>query len=206
MLIYTARHRAQVPTSPAPIQFVATTFRQRDQWSRKTARDRRVKLMHRHVLRSLADCARTDKDGKLVVDPTYNELAKAAGCCKRTTMRAIAVAEEIGIVRKARRSDGRVSNVFELLLPNIAANGIKNAEKASEKTQEIQRPTVTNFAADESSNGDSAVVEGAKPPLQTLSDRVPSLPREANGANRRANESSFPHRRETQPRALTARR
>jgi hypothetical protein len=191
-------HRAiaQPPSSPASITFAVTTFKQRDQWSRKTARDRRVKLMHRHVLRSLALCTRTDKDGRLVIDPTYNELAKASACCERTAMRAITVAEEIGIIRKARHSDGRMSNAFELLLP--AVNGVKNADEAPEKTQESQRPTVTNFAAAEGVNPDSAVrvlrvkrkvvMREKNNKLNTrerafrpaLSERVPTLPRVAH--------------------------
>jgi hypothetical protein len=135
---------------------VVATFRQRDQWARKAARDRRMKLIHRHVLRSLALCARFDRDGRLVIDPTYDELAEAAGCCRRTAIYAIEVAEEIGIVRKARHSDGRVSNAFDLLLPNDVANGDKNAENPQEKTKEIQLPTVHGFAAAEGSNGASA--------------------------------------------------
>jgi hypothetical protein len=150
------RATSQASSSSDAITFAATTFKERDQWSRKTARDPRVKLMHRHVLRSLALCARTDKDGKLVIDPTYDDLAEASACHRGTAIRAINVAEEIGIVRKARRSDGRVSNAFELLLPNTASNGVKNLSKAAEKTQEIQRPTVANLAAVESSNGCTA--------------------------------------------------
>jgi hypothetical protein len=134
---------------------VVATFRQRDQWARKAARDRRVKLIHRHVLRSLSLCARLD-DGKLVIDPTYDELADAACCCRRTAIYAIEAAEEIGIVRKARHSDGRVANRFDLLLPNDAANGDKNAENPQEKTKEIQGPTVQEFAGAEGSNGASA--------------------------------------------------
>ena len=121
-------------TDPADaITFVVTTFKQRDQWSRKTASDPRVKLMHGHVLRSLALFAHTDSGGTLVFDQTYDELAKAARCHKRTAQRAVAVAEEIGIVRKARHSDGRVSNAYELLLPQAVSNGDKFAV-----------PTVTN--------------------------------------------------------------
>jgi hypothetical protein len=134
---------------------VVATFRQRDQWARKAARDRRVKLIHRHVLRSLSLCARLD-DGRLVIDPTYDELAEAAGCCRRTAIYAIEVAEEIGIVRKARHSDGRVSNAFDLLLPNNVANDDTIAENQQEKTKEIQRPTVHGFAGAEGSNGASA--------------------------------------------------
>jgi hypothetical protein len=95
----------------------ARTFRQRDRWSRLVARDRRIKRMHRDVLRSLALCARTDGDGRLVIAPTHVALAKAADCSERTAYRAIDSAEEAGIVRKKRHSDGRVSNAYELLLP-----------------------------------------------------------------------------------------
>jgi hypothetical protein len=140
---HTRRRAAdQAPSASSSITFVATTFKQRDQWSRKTARDPRVKLMHRHVLRSLSLCARVDHDGKLVIDPTYDDLAEAAACNRRTAMRAVTVAEEIGIVRKTRHSDGRVPNSFELLLP--AANGDKFAV-----------PTVTNIRVAAGSNGDS---------------------------------------------------
>jgi hypothetical protein len=135
---------------------VVGTFRQRDQWARKAARDRRMKLTHRHVLRSLSLCVRLGDDGRLVIDPTYDELADAACCCRRTAIYAIEAAEEIGIVRKARHSDGRVSNRFDLLLPNDAANGDKNAENPQEKTKEIQGPTVHEFAGAEGSNGASA--------------------------------------------------
>lgn len=130
-------------SSPDAITSVVATFKQRDQWSRKTARDPHVKLMHRHVLRSLALFAHTDSGGTLVFDPTYDELAKAARCHKRTAQRAVAVAEEIGIVRKARHSDGRVSNAYELLLPQAVSNGDK-----------FSVPTVTNSDADEGPNGD----------------------------------------------------
>ena len=126
---------------------VVATFKQRDQWARKVARDRRVKPGHRLVLEALALTARLDKDGKLVVDPTYDLLAKASACHRATAIRTVAVAEEIGILRKARHSDGRVANSFDLLLPIDVANGDKTVEKAPEKTQEIPRPTVANFAA-----------------------------------------------------------
>lgn len=172
-----------LPIDPADaITSVVATFKQRDQWSRKTARDPRVKLMHRHVLRSLALCARTDSGGMLVIDPTYAELAKAARCDRSTAIRAVNVAEQIGIVRKVRHSDGRVSNAFELLVPasnggkNPGSNGGKfpvptvanladayagsdagsNGVKTPEKTQEVQRPTVANLADAEGSNGRTA--------------------------------------------------
>ena len=124
------------------ITSVVATFKQRDQWSRKIARDPRVKLSHRHVLRSLALCARTDNGGRLVIDPTYDELADACACSRSTAIRAIAVAENIGIVRKARHSDGRVSNAFELLLPEAGSNGVK-----------FSAPTVSNSDADDDPNG-----------------------------------------------------
>jgi hypothetical protein len=148
--------KKQDATAAAPITFPAATFKQRDQWSRKVPKIPGMKLMHKNVLRSLALCARTDRDGRFVIDPTYDELADAAGCCRRTAIYAIEVAEEIGIVRKARHSDGRVSNRFDLLLPNTAANGDKNAENPQEKTKEIQRPTVHGFSGAEGSNGASA--------------------------------------------------
>jgi hypothetical protein len=134
---------------------VVTTFRQRDQWARKIARDRRVKLIHRHVLHTLSLLAHLDDKEEIVIDPTYQQLAMAAGCCKRTAIYAIDAAEQIGIVRKARPSDGRVANRFDLLLPN-SVNGDKNAENSPEKIKEIQRPTVHGFGGAEGSNGASA--------------------------------------------------
>jgi hypothetical protein len=80
-------------------------------------------LTFRHVLCALARCARYDEKSDLIFDPNYDEIAGEAGCCKRTAIRAVAVAEEIGVLRKARHSDGRVSNAFDLLLPNAASNG-----------------------------------------------------------------------------------
>ena len=166
------------------------TFKQRDRWSRLIARDRRVKLMHHKVLLSLALCARTDSGGKLVIDPTHAELAKAADCSERTVYRAIDSAEENGIVRKARHSDGRVSNAYELLLQT--ANGCKSAEKAAEKTLPIQCPTLPNFAVAESSNPATAgrvlrakrkeevskkESESAERDLTTLNDRPIPEPR-----------------------------
>jgi hypothetical protein len=59
-----------VPASPSSGTLVVVTFKQRDRWSRRIGRDDRVKLMHRHVLRSLALCAHTDGGGRLVIDPT----------------------------------------------------------------------------------------------------------------------------------------
>jgi hypothetical protein len=131
------------PIDPADaITSVVTTFKQRDQWSRKIARDPRVKLSHRNVLRSLALCAHTDSGGRLVINPTYDELADACRCGRSTAIRAIAVAEEIGIVRKALHSDGRVSNAYQLLLPQSGSNGVKSSV-----------PTVSNSDADEGPNG-----------------------------------------------------
>lgn len=103
-----------------------TTYRQRDAWSRMVAREARVKLSHRNVLRSLALCVRVDKQGNLSCRPTYEELGKASLCSARTAMRAISAGEEIGIVRKARQSDGRVSNDFDLLMPDGGSNRDKN--------------------------------------------------------------------------------
>jgi hypothetical protein len=108
--------------------------------------------LYRDVLRSLALCTRTDKDGKLVIDPTHAELARAAGCSEPTAYRVVAKAVEIGVIRKARHSDGRVSNSYELMLPNSAANGAKEPEKAPEKTQEFQRPTLSEMPASKPSN------------------------------------------------------
>lgn len=56
---------------------VVINYRQRDAWARRVARHPLVKLMHRHVLGSLARSAHTE-DGNLVIDPTYEKLAKAA--------------------------------------------------------------------------------------------------------------------------------
>jgi hypothetical protein len=118
---------SQASSSPTPITFAATTFKQRDQWSRKVARDRRMKPSHRLVLEALALCARLDDKAEIMIDPTYTELVTAAGCCKRSAIYAVAVAEKIGVVREPRHSDGRVSNAFELMLPNT--NGAKALEK-----------------------------------------------------------------------------
>lgn len=162
------------------------TFRQRDHWSRLLARDRRVKLMHRHVLRSLALCARLDANAELVIDPTYAKLAKAAGCSERTAYRAIVSADEAGIVRKVRRSDGRVANAYELVLQ--PSNPAKNAAKASEKTQTIQCPTLPNLADAESSNPATAVrvlkgesKEGSK--ISSNTECVATLLCSANGTS-----------------------
>jgi hypothetical protein len=105
---------------------VVTTYKQRDAWSRMVAREPRVKPSHRNVLGSLALCMRVDKQGNLTCRPTYDALGKASLCSARTAMRAIAAGEEIGIVRKARESDGRVSNDFDLLMPDSGSNGDKN--------------------------------------------------------------------------------
>jgi hypothetical protein len=127
-----------------------TTFKQRDQWSRKLPHVSGLTVTQRDVLRSLALCARLNHNAEIVIDPTYVELARAAGCSERTVYRAVEAGEQAGVLRKARHSDGRVSNAYELLLQT--ANPAKNAEKAPEKTQEIQRPTLTDFAVFESSN------------------------------------------------------
>jgi hypothetical protein len=134
---------------------ISTTFQQRDQWSRKVARDRCLKQSHRNVLQALALCARINGDGKLVIDPTYVEIANAAGCSERTAYRVIINAEESGIIRKARHSDGRVSNSYELVLQ--AVNGSKKAGKAPEKTQEIQCPTLPKMVPSKGSNPATAV-------------------------------------------------
>jgi len=128
--------------SPAkPINSIAINFRQRDQWSRMLPKIHDVNEKHRDVLRTFALCARVDKNGNLVIDTTYLELAGAAGCSERTAYRVIANAEEIGIIRKLRHSDGRVSNVYQLVFPKAAA-AVKTVPKAPEKPQYIQRPTL----------------------------------------------------------------
>ena len=96
---------------------LVTTFKQRGQWSRAVARNPDVKLSHRNVLRSLADLVTFDNDRELVVELTYGELAAVCLCCRSTAIRAVALGIEIGIVRKAQQSDGRVSNIFEFMLP-----------------------------------------------------------------------------------------
>jgi len=186
-----SHHEVQELSSPSPITIAVSTFKQRDRWSRKIARDRRVKLMHRHVLNSLARCAHTDKDGRLVINPTYKALAKAAACHPRTAQRAITVAEEIRIVRKVRHSNGRVSNGFELLMPEAGSNGDK---KPCSNGDKFPVPTVTNFTVSAGSNGGTAaavlrvkrktelkdrVFKTTKSAVRRdLIDRVPMMPRE----------------------------
>jgi hypothetical protein len=136
-----SRIAAQVQSAPLPSNTV-TTFRQRGQWARAVARNADVKLSHRNVLRSLADLARLDKAGKLVIDPTYDALAAACVCHRATAIRAIAFGVEIGIVGKVRSSDGRVSNTFELLFPEFGSNGCK-----------FEIPTVANIDDVQGSNG-----------------------------------------------------
>lgn len=75
-------------------------------------------------------------------DPDRSDI-RGAGQCGGLPIRAVNVAEEIGIIRKARHSDGRVSNVFELLLP--VANGRK-----------FEVPTVATLTDAEGSNGRTA--------------------------------------------------
>jgi hypothetical protein len=141
-----AKATAQAPTSSsAPNVIAVTTFKQRDRWSRMVARHDLVKLMHRHVLQSLSLCAHV-VDGRLVTNPTYRMLAKAARCSPRTAMRAMVVAEENRLVRKVVHSDGRVSNSFEMLLPEDIFSGVK-----------MQVPTVTKMDVCAMSNGDTAV-------------------------------------------------
>jgi hypothetical protein len=132
---------------------VVVTFKQRDRWSRLIARDPRVKLMHRHVLRSLALCARLDGNGRLVFDPTYAKLAKAARCHRATAIRAIDVAMEIGVVRKTRHSDGRVSNAFELLVPEAGSNGRKFPVAT---VANLDAPMVANLPVTADANGRTA--------------------------------------------------
>jgi hypothetical protein len=123
--------------------FPATTFeRQLDEWKRSIEYCGMM-LSHRTILRlALVLFARTDKDGRLVADPTYEQLAKAAGCGVRTAKRVMPAAEKTGVVRKLLRSDGRISNVWELILPT--ASDANDADEAPEKMQEFQCPTVPN--------------------------------------------------------------
>jgi hypothetical protein len=190
------RAASQAPSSSDAITFAVTTFKQRDQWSRRMPRIPGLTPLYRDVLRSLALCTRTDKDGKLVIDPTHAELARAAGCSEPTAYRVVAKAVEIGVIRKARHSDGRVSNSYELMLPNSAANGAKEPEKAPEKTQEFQRPTLSEMPAskpsnpittgqglkveskEEAKNTDRATYEERAKLSLTVTDRPPVLPRE----------------------------
>src|ERR1700722_17679137 len=97
-----AEREDQAATAPTPITFAATTFKQRDQWSRMLPKVCGLKLKHRDVLRSLALCARLDDKAAILIDPTYDQLADAAGCGRSTAIRAVNVAEQIGIIRKAR--------------------------------------------------------------------------------------------------------
>jgi hypothetical protein len=142
---------SQEPSSPDPIISSVTTFKHRDQWSRRLPHIPGLTRTYRDVLRSLSLCAWINKDSRLVIDPTHVELARAAGCSERTAYRVVARAVEIGIIRKARHSDGRVSNSLELLFPDAAAIA-KNAEKAQEKTQDIQRPTLPEMLPSKPSN------------------------------------------------------
>ncbi|MFK4725851.1 hypothetical protein ABIE89_006951 [Bradyrhizobium niftali] len=159
--------------------FAVTTFKQRDRWSRMIARDPHVKLMHRHVLRSLALCARTDDDGGLAIDPTYDELAKAAACSKSTAIRAVNVAEAIGIVGKKRHSDGRVSNEFELLFPR--SNGDK-----------FSVPTVSNLTENKTGNGVTADTVLSLKSKTELEDRVPPITTRESADRRALSDRVFP--------------
>jgi hypothetical protein len=140
---------------------LVTTFKQRGQWSRAIARNPDVKLSHRNVLRSLADLAELDDNNLLVINRTYDELAKACLCHRATAIRAVALGVEIGIVRKAQVSDGRVSNSFELLLPDAGSNGSKSVVFNGAKTDDqsgsngrkFEVTTVANLGDGESSNG-----------------------------------------------------
>jgi hypothetical protein len=127
------------------------------------AREARVKLSHRNVLRSLALCMRVvgdkaDKLGKVICNPTYDRLAEASLCDRRTAIRAVAAARELGILAP-RNSDGRVSNDFEMLMPCIGSNGdkkavfngAKTAEHSSSNGDKIEPLSVTA----QGSNGDS---------------------------------------------------
>src|SRR6266700_234407 len=138
------------------------TFKQRDAWSHMVAREPRVKLSHRNVLRSLALCMRVDKDGKLVCNPTYEELGEASLCNRRTAMRAVAAGEAIGIIRKARQSDGRVSNGFELLMASVGANGDKTCHRLKGKRKEVESKKEKQ--------------EGAIAPLLSLQTRESNAP------------------------------
>ena len=163
----------QASTSSPPITFAATTFKQRDHWSRMLPNISGLKLKHRDVLRSLALCARLNDKAEIVIDPTYAKPANAARCHKATAIRAVNVAEEIGVIRKKRHSDGRVSNVFELLLP--VANGRKS-----------EVPTVANLADAQGSNGRTAATVLRLESKEELKDRVPSITTSESAAQPRA--------------------
>jgi hypothetical protein len=176
-MLHTARRaEAQELSPPSSITIVVSTFKQRDAWSRMIAKHPLVKLMHRHVLRSLALCARINDEGGLVIDPTYKALAKAARCSDRTAKRAVAVGEEIRIVRKVRQSDGRVSNGFGLLLPEAGSNGDK---KPCSNGDKFPVPTVTNFTVSAGANGDTAVTVLRVKRKTELKDRVPNTTKSA---------------------------
>ena len=121
----------QAAAAPRPITFPVTTFKQRERWSHRVSCDRRMTATYRHVLCALARCARHDENSDLIFDPTYDEIAEEAGLSRRTVIYAIRLAEEIGgIICKARHSDGRTANTFDLLLPN-SINGERKAKKPS---------------------------------------------------------------------------
>jgi hypothetical protein len=152
-------------------------------------------------------CARSriwrklDQHNELVINPTYTELAAACLCGRSTAIRAIAVAVEIGIVRKARESDGRVSNSFELLLPDAGSNGVKSvvfngaktADQSGSNGVKFEVPTVANVGDRESSNG---VRKGDRLKAKRKEDKIKkesqkghrpdlalSVTRESNGFN-----------------------
>jgi hypothetical protein len=163
------RDRAEVQdlSSSDAITFPAT-FDQLDEWKHDVARNCGMTLSYRVIVQhAFVLFARTDKDGRLVADPTYEQLAKAAGCSVRTAKRVMAAAEKTVVVRKLRRSDGRVSNIWELMFP---------ADEAPEKTQEIQCPTVPNFPddADYGNCGNRATVGTVLRESSTLIDRYTS--------------------------------
>lgn len=166
------RAALQEPSTSSAEKFAVTTFKQRDQWSRMLPKVCGLKLKHRDVLRSLALCARLDDNAAILIDPTYYQLADAAGCGRSTAIRAVNVAEEIGIIRKKRHSDGRVSNAFELLLP--VRNGVK-----------FPVPTVSNLPDAEGSNGVTADTVLSVERKEELEERVPSITN-SESAERRA--------------------
>jgi hypothetical protein len=160
---------AQDPTPEkisGPTTIAATTFRQRDQWSRMIGRNPLVKLRHRNVLQTFALFAHLDGDHNIICNPTFIALGEAAQCSPRTANRALVVAERIGLVRKVDASNGRVASDFELLLPTVASgksrvfNGAKAPEVSGSNHAKFEVPTMPNL------DGNNA---GARVPTMTSS-------------------------------------
>jgi hypothetical protein len=173
---------AQELSSPDAITFAVTTFKQREQWSRRTDRNRRLKLSYRHALGALARLWRYDKNNNLVFDPTIAEIAKEAGCCERIVRYAIRDGEGFRIIRKSRQSDGRVSSAFELLLP--VAKPATMAGNAPEKTEETQGPTLHGFADPEEANPAYACMVLRSESKEEINERVPNTTKSAAKAAR----------------------